>query len=624
MRSQENGFLLIAAIIILVVVAATAGAITYIFTGSSIATAHNFAAKKTIYIAEAGLEKGTHHVMSSPSPLNTICNSITGQPAFTNVPFDNGKFSDHGDYFHPTTTKLSADINDTQTVIPLNSTAEIAPQGQLDIGSEKMLYGGISNDDSICNVTGGTPCLYDVNRGTDGSTTETHKINDPVTQDQCDVTATGAFPGLNPMATASGQQALKQTIIQEGSNDAWAVGPYGKIAYFNGESWISVHSPITKNLNSVYMLNGNFGFAVGDGGKILKYDGSSWTVNATISNVDLNDVIITGPHSAWAVGKKTSGGCSGEDDDDDSMHGKVNINPYHHAKLTLGHPHLTLGKKDDDDEDDDDGKGGHHSSSEGVILHWNGSTWSTVYTYSKELKGISVLNDDSLGFAVGVDNTILKHTGSNPTSWSVGHGPNSGQTLYKVQIMSNLQAWAVGDKDGGNGHDDDSMHGVTHMMPNHQPKLTIGHPSLTLGKKDDDDEDDDDDKYSGGGGGYSGSSVIYWNGSAWSNVTIPKEMTYYAIHMYDTSKNGEADYGFVGGQGGHVLIYNGSSWTWHTTPGSHIYGIAAFSQNDAWAVGQHTKYWDGSNWTKLNYSFNDISITDQGITKKIVYFVEKY
>jgi len=579
-RFKNRGFLLVVSIILIVVFAAVAGALTYMFTSSSISTAQNISTKRTTYIAETGLEKGIRHLLTTSGTLQNVCNSITGQPEFTDVPFSDGKFSVEGNHYQPTSAKLNANINASQTVIPLKFTSpesinSIAPQGRINIGSEKINYGGTSNEDAVCNVAGGKPCLYDAERGADDSTPTSHNQNDVVTQNQCTVSATGASPVLNPTSTASGQQALLKFVIQEGGI-AWAVGSSGRIAYFDGKNWNDISSPTNINLYGISMLTSSFGFAVGDSGIVLKYDGSTWSIYTTIQNVNLKDVVVTSDNSAWAVGTV--------EDEHHSFYSQ--IHHLNQSKLSHKHTTLALGKQEMDDEEEieDKGKGGGGEEEEeeeekkggkggssSVILYWNGSTWNTVYTYNKELKSISITNDNTFGFAVGYDNTILKHSGTNPANWSVSSGPNSGQTLNRVDVVSPQQAWAVGEAHGNKN------------------------------------------------------SVIYWNGSIWSNVSVPKTMEYYAVSMYDTSGNGQANYGFIGGQGGHTLIYNGFSWTWKTSPGSHIYDIAAFASDDAWAVGNDIKYWNGSYWTKTsNTNYNAISIVPQDNQKTVVSFEGKY
>lgn len=83
------------------------------------------------------------------------------------------------------------------------------------------------------------------------------------------------------------------------SLDGWAVGNKGLIEHWNGESWQSVESPTTLDLQKVVMLSPTSGWAVGNGG-ILRYRDGEWTVAESLST--LYDIDMLAEDLGWVVG----------------------------------------------------------------------------------------------------------------------------------------------------------------------------------------------------------------------------------------------------------------------------------------------------------------------------------
>ena len=61
------------------------------------------------------------------------------------------------------------------------------------------------------------------------------------------------------------------SVWANSATDAWAVGPVGTIARYNGTSWSVVSSGVTTTLRSVWGSSPSDRWAVGDGGTILHY-----------------------------------------------------------------------------------------------------------------------------------------------------------------------------------------------------------------------------------------------------------------------------------------------------------------------------------------------------------------
>jgi hypothetical protein len=160
----------------------------------------------------------------------------------------------------------------------------------------------------------------------------------------------------------------------------------------------------------------------------------------------------------------------------------------------------------------------------------------------------------------------------NGSSWSIVATPQPGtniRQLYGVKAFSTGDAWSVG------WYYDTSFHGEA--------------------------------------------LVLHWNGSAWTQVTVPDPGTsgnslegiagtapndVWAVGNYTNS--GEK------GVLGHPLAmhYNGTAWTQTEMPasgtGTFLHSVTAVSANDVWAVGSKNGYhepvayhWNGSAWSEV-------------------------
>ncbi len=87
------------------------------------------------------------------------------------------------------------------------------------------------------------------------------------------------------------------------STDAvWAVGANGTIVHYDGTQWSSMPSPTTETLNSVWASAPDRVFAVGANGAIVHFDGSRWTSMASGTTLELSSVYGAGGDQVMAVG----------------------------------------------------------------------------------------------------------------------------------------------------------------------------------------------------------------------------------------------------------------------------------------------------------------------------------
>jgi len=108
------------------------------------------------------------------------------------------------------------------------------------------------------------------------------------------------------------------------------------------------------------------------------------------------------------------------------------------------------------------------------------------------------------------------------------------------------------------------------------------------------------------------SLILHWNGTAWKQVPSPNPPTssdfLYGVAATSASNAWAVGSTIVSGEY-HSLVmhWNGSAWTQVPSPklGGPLYGVAATSASDAWAVGSLptggtlTLHWDGTAWTQV-------------------------
>jgi hypothetical protein len=377
------------------------------------------------------------------------------------------------------------------------------------------------------------------------------------------------------------------------SQNVWAVGQFGNgglnqtlVEHWNGTSWSVIPSPNVANqhnkLNAVTGVPGapNKLWAVGTAGTsalILHWNGTQWSIVPSPQvgiNPTLTSVVAISGNDVWAVGYTFS----------DSR------------QVTL-------------------------------IEHWNGSTWSVVpspnpsatYNY---LLGVTALATNNV-WAVGNFNAtggnqqtlIMKWNG---TAWVQVAGDNSGPsglqfTLSAVSAISGSDIWAVGDNshtlaehwngtrwsivaspNAGTG--DNVLNGVSGSASNNVWEVgyyTFGTEKRTL--------------------------IERWNGTRWSIVLSPnsKKRTNILNGVVTISPSnvwavGSADSGNALDQITLILHWDGTRWKQVPSPSpgtqglNALYGVAANSANDVWAVGSFTNiggyiqtlivHWDGTSW----------------------------
>jgi hypothetical protein len=262
-----------------------------------------------------------------------------------------------------------------------------------------------------------------------------------------------------------------------------------------------------------------------------------------------------------------------------------------------------------------------------LTLHWSGKDWKPVASpgpAGAELDGV-VATSSTSAWAVGssgVDpdtKTVILHW--NGTAWR--QMPSTAGTLSGVAATSPTNAWAVGSTNSG---DTLILHwnGKTwRQVPSPSPGIGQGLASFLSGVAV-----SAEGKIWAVGNGNScgcgpGDSLIeQWNGHTWAQVPTPTfggGINLFAVASLASGRSWAV--GLSGGgdgpTSGVILRWTGRVWGRVQTPNlgggdSGLFGLAATSRSNAWAVGWESAggnvsgtqeivilHWNGSAWTSL-------------------------
>jgi hypothetical protein len=209
-----------------------------------------------------------------------------------------------------------------------------------------------------------------------------------------------------------------------------------------------------------------------------------------------------------------------------------------------------------------------------TILHWNGSSWSSVASPPNGgLVGVWGSGPNDV-WAVGGSGTILHWNGSSWSSFSSG----TTSDLLKVWGSGPNDVWAV----GGAGLISTILHwNGTAWTP---VDFDTGSPLWGVWGSGPADVWAVDD----------GGNILHWNGTSWAGVGRPE-----GDHLYGVWGSGPNDVWAVG-WGGTILHWNGSAWSSVASPPANGFsGVWGSGPNDVWAVGGLLVHWDGTAWASV-------------------------
>jgi hypothetical protein len=333
-----------------------------------------------------------------------------------------------------------------------------------------------------------------------------------------------------------------------------------------------VAARVSGTLNAVAAVSARDAWAVGATNSlhplILHWNGTSWTRAALTSlSGQLFGVAAISARDAWAVGARDGGGTL-----------IVHWNGTRWTRVASPAGHLLVAVAAWSARDvwavgDTGGGGG--TSGGALIVHWNGVTWKRVATPHARAGGLTSVAVTSArrAWAVGTGDggPLILHW--NGTRWTRTAGPALRGNLYGVTAPSARNAWAVGVGFGirKSGCDE-------------------GCP-LTL----------------------------HWNGRSWlrqPSANPPSKPR--GNWLFAVNATGHTAWA-VGGTavtdpGGGTLVLRLGRHRWQQVPsplatgGTNLFGVAATSARNAWAVGYTTQStpavavilrWTGSRWTRV-------------------------
>jgi hypothetical protein len=276
-----------------------------------------------------------------------------------------------------------------------------------------------------------------------------------------------------------------------------------------------------------------------------------------------------------------------------------------------------------------------------VIEHWNGAGWSIISSPNATsgynlLNGVAVAGSNDIwavGQAAVVGNTystLIEHSnGGKAPVWSIVSSPNvagSSCILNAISVVAANDVWAVGysiDSSFNNRSLTIHWNGAAWSIV---PSPSVGNDILYAV-----DAIASNDVWATGGTrvGYSSSHTLtlHWDGLNWMVVPSPNDSTG-NNELYGVAAVSANDVWAVGSAGSSktlALHWNGGGWSVFPTPSFNnasnevLAGIVAASSGDIWTAGQFyqssventlTEHWNGSTWTLIS-SPNPQSSSDQ-------------
>lgn len=225
--------------------------------------------------------------------------------------------------------------------------------------------------------------------------------------------------GANWSEQNSGTTKDLNKVFMTGTTNGYAVGDGGTVIKYNGLTWSALNISFSQDMYGVYFLDANTGWVSGEWGRIMMTTngGSNWTIqmsNSIYSNA-FYDLHMLSATEGWAVGS------SGRVLEYDGTNWTNIANPAT-SNLTSLHAVSFISSND-----------GFMTGESSSVYHWDGNTWSVHNTAlsnnSFHVYDVHMVNS-SLGYAatspgIGGGGVILKYNGSTWTKDYEYTGMNS-------------------------------------------------------------------------------------------------------------------------------------------------------------------------------------------------------
>lgn len=169
-------------------------------------------------------------------------------------------------------------------------------------------------------------------------------------------------------------------------NDAWAVGAGGLLLHWDGAAWRETQAPVSTDWYAVAGTSASNVWVVGAQGNAMRWDGSKWSLQPVQTSADLRGLYVA-PGGAAVIAVGSQG----------SVYRYIGNWQKQTTNITT-HLNAIWGSGTDDIWAAGQG---------GVVIHWNGTAWSPVYSPSmQEIYAISGVSVSNLWF-VGANATAL-------------------------------------------------------------------------------------------------------------------------------------------------------------------------------------------------------------------------
>jgi len=244
-----------------------------------------------------------------------------------------------------------------------------------------------------------------------------------------------------------------------------------------------------------------------------------------------------------------------------------------------------------------------------LILHWNGTSWqqyTTVnYSNNSDLYDVEAVSATEVwaaglysGGGGGAQPQLLKWNGSTWTQQSLPAFINSTATasIWSLDAIAPNDIWAVGGTY--------NMAYALHYNGSSWHQVTVPQVGLLRDELNAVHGLASNDVWAVGsyrdGSGQYRCMARRWNGSTWTNSTLPASLNGVLAELLDVRMIATNDVWAIGvnlSNGSIIkLHWNGSTWT-HVTPANGGGGaLAPLASNDVFSVGNNISRWNGSSW----------------------------
>ncbi len=411
------------------------------------------------------------------------------------------------------------------------------------------------------------------------------------------------------------EEIVQNALWCSSSAGLLAVGDDGTISHYDGTSWSEMPSGTENSLHAIWGTSASDVFAVGDGGTVLHYNGSVWSVMANAASNTLQFVWGTSPSSVFAGGV-----ASGPIHYDGSVwssprSGDPGLSGMCGASTALfGVGGSSLWQFDGgawtemlcDSHDDVSSLwgssaadvfavGGGWWNSSGQILHYDGRSWTRVWTTPSRNTGVWGSSPSDVFVVGGLWPTTGHIWHYDGTHWTAMSCPSAARTLLGVWGNSSSDVFAVGLSGTVLHYDGDSW--STMSSGTSWDLAGIWGSSAS-----------DVFAVGGGSGGadathdtpWSEFVILHYDGSRWS--TAYSGTSFELCGVWGSSATDVFAVGARGSAGGNILHYDGSAWSpMSTNTPFDFFGIWGTSSTDVFATGSPGAilHYDGKSWTWL-------------------------